>query len=235
MQPTSTSEREVGCCHHTVHFAHAPDWYAVGNEFKKRASRGCKKIISFVLYAQKRLIFSRRVTTCFAVGSLCILRTRERGAEDGGASLSAFRRGWRWLSARLGCGGSCWDIFSDPVLGNSHAPLREGALGIKQGGGKKSPHPAASACRLLLHRGHSSHQKREGIARCVWLGSGGGCACMCSAPYGRKKRPRSTGSIFPLGKAAQTETDRRESTEGAVDDSRMVGTEIRIVVMSVND
>lgn len=56
---------------------------------------------------------------------------------------------------------------------------------------------------------------------------------MCSAPYGRKKRPRSTGSIFPLGKAAQT--DRRESTEGAVDDSRMVGTEIRIVVMSVND
>lgn len=138
MQPTLTSEREVGCCHHTVHFAHAPDWYAVGNEFKKRASRGCKKIISFVLYAQKRLIFSRRVTTCFAVGSLCILRTRERGAEDGGASLSAFRRGWRWLSARLGCGGSCWDIFSDPVLGNSHAPLREGALGIKQGGERKA-------------------------------------------------------------------------------------------------
>lgn len=58
---------------------------------------------------------------------------------------------------------------------------------------------------------------------------------MCSAPYGRKKRPRSTGSIFPLGKAAQTETDRRESTEGAVDDSRMVGTEIRILIMSVND
>uniref|UniRef100_A0A3B4GHW3 Regulator of G-protein signaling 7-binding protein B-like n=1 Tax=Pundamilia nyererei TaxID=303518 RepID=A0A3B4GHW3_9CICH len=57
---------------------------------------------------------------------------------------------------------------------------------------------------------------------------------MCSAPYGRKKRPRSTGSIFPLGKAAQTETDRRESTEGAVDDSRMVGTEIRITVQEFN-
>lgn len=105
-----------------------------------------EEIISFVLYAQKRLIFSRRVTTCFAVGSLCILRTRERGAEDGGASLSAFRRGWRWLSARLGCGGSCWDIFSDPVPVNSHAPLREGALGIKQGKKKKEKPTPSSVC-----------------------------------------------------------------------------------------
>ncbi|XP_063334981.1 complement component C6 [Pelmatolapia mariae] len=53
---------------------------------------------------------------------------------------------------------------------------------------------------------------------------------MCSAPYGRKKRPRSTGSIFPLGKAAQTETDRRESTEGAVDDSRMTVQEFNTLV-----
>ena len=45
---------------------------------------------------------------------------------------------------------------------------------------------------------------------------------MCSAPYGRKKRPRSAGSIFPSGKVAQTEPERRESTEEAVDGSRMV-------------
>ncbi|MEQ2212124.1 hypothetical protein XENOCAPTIV_025610 [Xenoophorus captivus] len=46
---------------------------------------------------------------------------------------------------------------------------------------------------------------------------------MCSAPYGRKKRPRSAGSIFPISKGTQAEPERRESTEAAVDDSRMVG------------
>lgn len=45
---------------------------------------------------------------------------------------------------------------------------------------------------------------------------------MCSAPYGRKKRPRSAGSIFPVSRGAHTEPERRESTEGAVDGSRMV-------------
>lgn len=48
---------------------------------------------------------------------------------------------------------------------------------------------------------------------------------MCSAPYGRKKRPRSAGSIFPVSKGAQTEPERRESAEGAVDGSRMVSAE----------
>uniref|UniRef100_A0A8D0ADV3 Complement component 6, duplicate 2 n=1 Tax=Sander lucioperca TaxID=283035 RepID=A0A8D0ADV3_SANLU len=48
---------------------------------------------------------------------------------------------------------------------------------------------------------------------------------MCSAPYGRKKRPRSAGSIFPISKVAQTEPERRESTEEAVDGSRMVSTD----------
>uniref|UniRef100_A0A3Q3FV29 Regulator of G protein signaling 7 binding protein b n=1 Tax=Labrus bergylta TaxID=56723 RepID=A0A3Q3FV29_9LABR len=44
---------------------------------------------------------------------------------------------------------------------------------------------------------------------------------MCSAPYGRKKRPRSAGIIFPVSKVAQTEPERRESTEEVVDGSRM--------------
>lgn len=52
-----------------------------------------------------------------------------------------------------------------------------------------------------------------------------GFACMCSAPYGRKRRPRSAGIIFPV-RVAQTEPERRESTEGAVDGSRMVSVEI---------
>lgn len=56
---------------------------------------------------------------------------------------------------------------------------------------------------------------------------------MCSAPYGRKKRPRSAGIIFPV-RVAQTEPERRESTEGAVDGSRMVSAEIPRV-SSVND
>lgn len=49
---------------------------------------------------------------------------------------------------------------------------------------------------------------------------------MCSAPYGRKKRPRSSGIIFPI-RVAQSGPDRRESTEGAVDGSRMVSVEIQ--------
>ncbi|XP_059213661.1 complement component C6 [Centropristis striata] len=53
---------------------------------------------------------------------------------------------------------------------------------------------------------------------------------MCSAPYGRKKRPRSAGSIFPTSKVAQTELERRESTEGAVDGSRMTVQEFNTLV-----
>ncbi|XP_033502624.2 complement component C6 isoform X2 [Epinephelus lanceolatus] len=53
---------------------------------------------------------------------------------------------------------------------------------------------------------------------------------MCSAPYGRKKRPRSAGSIFPISKVAQTEPERRESTEGAVDGSRMTVQEFNTLV-----
>ncbi|XP_054469098.1 regulator of G-protein signaling 7-binding protein B-like [Anoplopoma fimbria] len=47
---------------------------------------------------------------------------------------------------------------------------------------------------------------------------------MCSAPYGRKKRPRSAGSIFPTAKVAQTEP------EGAVDGSRMTVQEFNTLV-----
>ncbi|KAM6900838.1 regulator of G-protein signaling 7-binding protein B-like [Lycodopsis pacificus] len=53
---------------------------------------------------------------------------------------------------------------------------------------------------------------------------------MCSAPYGRKKRPRSAGSIFPTSKVAQTEPERRESAEGAVDGSRMAMQEFNTLV-----
>ncbi|TKS84146.1 regulator of G-protein signaling 7-binding protein B-like isoform X1 [Larimichthys crocea] len=53
---------------------------------------------------------------------------------------------------------------------------------------------------------------------------------MCSAPYGRKKRPRSAGIIFPISKVAQTEPERRESTEGAVDGSRMTVQEFNTLV-----
>ncbi|TDH01811.1 hypothetical protein EPR50_G00166570 [Perca flavescens] len=53
---------------------------------------------------------------------------------------------------------------------------------------------------------------------------------MCSAPYGRKKRPRSAGSIFLISKVAQTEPERRESTEEAVDCSRMTVQEFNTLV-----
>ncbi|XP_044000318.1 regulator of G-protein signaling 7-binding protein B-like isoform X2 [Gambusia affinis] len=53
---------------------------------------------------------------------------------------------------------------------------------------------------------------------------------MCSAPYGRKKRPRSAGSIFPISKGAQADPERRESTEAAVDDSRMTVQEFNTLV-----
>lgn len=133
-----------------------------------------------------------------------------------------------------------WD--AEGAAGGPSGPLHGPAPGITThscgGGGlycKHQPNPrpcCGCAGRFLLHRGHSSFQKRGGISLslslrvCVWLGSGGGCACMCSAPYGRKKRPRSAGIIFPISKVAQTEPERRESTEGAVDGSRMVSTEI---------
>ncbi|XP_075935886.1 regulator of G-protein signaling 7-binding protein B-like [Anarhichas minor] len=53
---------------------------------------------------------------------------------------------------------------------------------------------------------------------------------MCSAPHGRKKRPRPAGSIFPTSKVAQTEPERRESAEGAVDGSRMAMQEFNTLV-----
>ncbi|XP_012732955.1 regulator of G-protein signaling 7-binding protein B isoform X1 [Fundulus heteroclitus] len=53
---------------------------------------------------------------------------------------------------------------------------------------------------------------------------------MCSAPYGRKKRPRSAGSIFPISRGTQAEPGRRESAEAAVDDSRMTVQEFNTLV-----
>ncbi|KAA8584654.1 hypothetical protein FQN60_008439, partial [Etheostoma spectabile] len=46
----------------------------------------------------------------------------------------------------------------------------------------------------------------------------------------RKKRPRSAGSIFPVSKVAQSEPERRESTEEAVDHSRMTVQEFNTLV-----
>lgn len=46
---------------------------------------------------------------------------------------------------------------------------------------------------------------------------------MSAAASRRKKRPRSAGSIFPISKGAQTDLERRESMEAALEDSRMVG------------
>ncbi|KAG7240862.1 hypothetical protein INR49_023436 [Caranx melampygus] len=46
----------------------------------------------------------------------------------------------------------------------------------------------------------------------------------------RYTRPRSAGSIFPVSRGAQTEPERRESTEGAVDGSRMTVQEFNTLV-----
>uniref|UniRef100_A0A673BE25 Regulator of G protein signaling 7 binding protein b n=1 Tax=Sphaeramia orbicularis TaxID=375764 RepID=A0A673BE25_9TELE len=53
---------------------------------------------------------------------------------------------------------------------------------------------------------------------------------MCSAPYGRKKRPRSAGSVFPSGKGAHTDPERRQSAGGPVDGSRMTVQEFNTLV-----
>ncbi|KAM9735106.1 regulator of G-protein signaling 7-binding protein B-like isoform 2-T2 [Menidia menidia] len=53
---------------------------------------------------------------------------------------------------------------------------------------------------------------------------------MCSATYGRKKRPRSAGSVFPVNKGAQTEPERRTSTVGALGDNRMTVQEFNTLV-----
>ncbi|XP_063066078.1 regulator of G-protein signaling 7-binding protein B [Engraulis encrasicolus] len=59
---------------------------------------------------------------------------------------------------------------------------------------------------------------------------------MCSAPNGRKNRPRSAANIFQIGKASQRDPERRESTESArkaqraVDDCRMTVQEFNTLV-----
>ncbi|RVE62129.1 hypothetical protein OJAV_G00154050 [Oryzias javanicus] len=53
---------------------------------------------------------------------------------------------------------------------------------------------------------------------------------MSAAASGRKKRPRSAGSIFPISKGAQTEMEQRESTEAALEDSRMTVQEFNTLV-----
>lgn len=82
-----------------------------------------------------------------------------------------------------------------------------------------------SSSRLEKKRPRAQDCPGEGWSVSAWAPVGGwvgeGCVCMCSAPYGRKKRPRSVGIIFPI-RVAQSGPDRRESTEGDVDGSRMV-------------
>ncbi|KAM4634762.1 regulator of G-protein signaling 7-binding protein B-like [Polymixia lowei] len=55
---------------------------------------------------------------------------------------------------------------------------------------------------------------------------------MCSAPYGRKRRPGSSASIFQIGvKASPTDLERQENTaQGPVDDSRMTVQEFNTLV-----
>ncbi|KAG9354027.1 hypothetical protein JZ751_012151 [Albula glossodonta] len=59
---------------------------------------------------------------------------------------------------------------------------------------------------------------------------------MCSAPNGRRIRPRSAGNIFQIGKPPNREPERRESTESsrkalrAVEDCRMVVQEFNTLV-----
>ncbi|XP_075885458.1 regulator of G-protein signaling 7-binding protein B-like isoform X2 [Nelusetta ayraudi] len=52
---------------------------------------------------------------------------------------------------------------------------------------------------------------------------------MCSAPYGRRRRPRSAGIVFP-SKVSQAEPERRDSAEGAADGSRMTVQEFNTLV-----
>lgn len=59
---------------------------------------------------------------------------------------------------------------------------------------------------------------------------------MCSAPNGRKKRPRTASNIFQISKASHRDPERRESTEStrkaqrAVDDCRMTVQEFNTLV-----
>ncbi|XP_028827066.1 regulator of G-protein signaling 7-binding protein B [Denticeps clupeoides] len=59
---------------------------------------------------------------------------------------------------------------------------------------------------------------------------------MCSAPNGRKNRPRSAANIFQIGKPAPRDAERRESTESgrkaqrAVEDCRMTVQEFNTLV-----
>ncbi|XP_036385078.1 regulator of G-protein signaling 7-binding protein B-like isoform X1 [Megalops cyprinoides] len=59
---------------------------------------------------------------------------------------------------------------------------------------------------------------------------------MCSAPNGRKNRPKSSGNIFQIGKAPHRDPERRESTESArravrgVEECRMTVQEFNTLV-----
>lgn len=100
-------------------------------------------------------------------------------------------------SSALGCRGSCWGSVRPTA--RFFCPVRASA----------SAEPRTPPERFV----------------CLGLSSAGGFACMCSAPYGRKKRPRTSGIIFPT-RVAQSGPDRRESTEGSVHGSRMVSVEM---------
>ncbi|XP_038820819.1 regulator of G-protein signaling 7-binding protein B-like isoform X2 [Salvelinus namaycush] len=56
---------------------------------------------------------------------------------------------------------------------------------------------------------------------------------MCSAPNGRKNRPRSAANIFQLSKPLQRDPERRESTESTRKAQRAVG-ECRMVIQDFN-
>lgn len=117
---------------------------------------------------------------------------------------------------------------SGPLHGSSAGITRQGPAGAQKAQPNLRHLPTERIDFLSKEQLSKEGGKKKG--RLLYLCSSGwalvvGCACMCSAPYGRKRRPRSAGIIFPV-RVAQTEPERRESTEGAVDGSRMVSVEM---------
>ncbi|TRY97880.1 hypothetical protein DNTS_034119 [Danionella cerebrum] len=92
--------------------------------------------------------------------------------------------------------------------------------------GTATPKPTS----VRVFRGKSSNSFSQGGDFAI------GCVCMCSAPNGRKNRPRSAANIFQIGKSSVRDPERRESTEStrraqrAMDDCRTTVQEFNTLV-----
>lgn len=120
------------------------------------------------------------------------------------------RQRWRWLACWCGrCRGSVADARSAPSHHSNHRRQRN-----------NSPHPRIDLTLESRTDGLKTFSQWGGFIR--------GCVCMCSAPNGRKNRPRSAANIFQIGKSSMRDPERRESTEStrraqrAMDDCRTV-------------